>query len=231
MNDTYFSGHYAGMNRIDPASERSVQDWLARSLEHYEREIGVHCGTIADRSVLDIGCGIGGTLHYFRQHGAAKVTGVDRSEEQLGICRRFVTDQVVHADALDFLSTHSEQYDLITALDLIEHLPKDRIIEFCTLLRSRVRAGGRIVLKTPNMGHLFGLRSRYIDFTHETGFTEESIRQVLFNAGFTRIRISNAYIGRKRAKAVRLFQRGLELLYNVQLSGIVTPNLIVVAEP
>ncbi len=40
--------------------------------------------SLADRSVLDIGCGLGGIdVHLVRRHGAAQVTGIDIDQGQL----------------------------------------------------------------------------------------------------------------------------------------------------
>ena len=47
-----------------------------------------------------------------------------------------------------------------------------------------MKPGGKIFVKTGNMSNPFSLRLRYIDFTHEVGFTEESFVQVLYIAGF-----------------------------------------------
>ena len=78
------------------------------------------------------------------------------------------------------------------------------------------------------MGSLFGLWSRYIDFTHEVGFTEESIKQVFNQYEFSEVRVCNTYIGTKRLIAVKFYQRVLEKLYDIKLSNIVTQDLILV---
>jgi hypothetical protein len=42
------------------------------------------------------------------------------------------------------------------------------------------------------MGNPFSLRVRYMDFTHEIGFTEHSLYEVLYMAGFRKIRVFGA---------------------------------------
>jgi hypothetical protein len=42
------------------------------------------------------------------------------------------------------------------------------------------------------MWNPFNLGIRYIDFTHETGFTEDSLYQVLYTAGFRKIHVFGA---------------------------------------
>lgn len=85
-----------------------------------------------------------------------------------------------------------------------------------------------VLLRTPNMGSLFGLRSRYIDFTHETGFTEESILQVMRDSGFRSVTVHDAYIGTLRTAMLRTLQGVVSWLYNIPLSRIITSNLIAI---
>lgn len=229
MKDHYLTHHYAHINRIDPASEASVRAWLQRSEPGYHRELGPYLKDVKGKRILELGCGLGGTLHYLAERGAASLTGVDHSDEQLDVCRRFVTTNVETADAVEFLERNGEPFDHIIALDLIEHLPKTRTIPFLTAAHQRLAPGGTLILRTPNMGSLFGLRSRYIDFTHETGFTEESLQQVLREAGFTAMAVNNSYIGARRLAAVRTFQWLLGRLYNIPLSTVVTANLLATA--
>jgi hypothetical protein len=47
-----------------------------------------------------------------------------------------------------------------------------------------LKPGGKVFIKTPNMENPFNLRSRYMDFSHEVGFTEHSLYEVLSTAGF-----------------------------------------------
>jgi hypothetical protein len=46
-------------------------------------------------------------------------------------------------------------------------------------MRSLTRAGGIVVIDVPNMDWLFAFHERYMDFTHEVGFTKESLLQVM----------------------------------------------------
>ena len=51
-----------------------------------------------------------------------------------------------------------------------------------------LKRGGFLYVKTPNMANPFvNTAGRYIDFTHEVGFTEKSLRQVIEAAGYGRV--------------------------------------------
>jgi hypothetical protein len=49
--------------------------------------------------------------------------------------------------------------------------------------------GGRVIIATPNVTLVSGTFQRYIDFTHETAFTERSLGEVLRVCGFDNIEI------------------------------------------
>ncbi|MCH8032323.1 MAG: class I SAM-dependent methyltransferase [Bacteroidetes bacterium] len=226
----YFSKHYAILNNIDLNSEDSILDWYKLSFDYYDKFLKQHLKLSDDKKILELGCGIGGLLYFLKKSGCENYLGVDISEEQLSICQKYVTTKVLNEDVLSFLKNHNHKYDLIVLLDLIEHLGKDKIIQFIELLYKTLDLNGRILLRTPNMGSLFGLRSRYIDFTHEVGFTEESIKQVFNQSDFSKVQVHNTYIGKKRLFAVKCYQKMFEKLYNINLSNIVTQDLILVAE-
>jgi len=226
----YFSKHYAILNNIDLNSEDSILDWYKLSFDYYDKFLKQHLKLSDDKKILELGCGIGGLLYFLKKSGCENYLGVDISEEQLSICQKYVTTKVLNEDVLSFLKNHNHKYDLIVLLDLIEHLGKDKIIQFIELLYKTLDLNGRILLRTPNMGSLFGLRSRYIDFTHEVGFTEESIKQVFNQSDFSKVQVHNTYIGKKRLFAIKCYQKMFEKLYNINLSNIVTQDLILVAE-
>ena len=226
----YFSKHYAFINNIDLNSEDSILGWYKSSFDYYDKFLNQYLRLSDDKKILELGCGIGGFLYFLKKSGCENFLGVDISEEQLSICQKYVTTKVVHEDVLSFLKKNDHKYDLIVLLDLIEHLAKDKIIQFIELLYKTLNLNGRILIRTPNMSSLFGLQSRYIDFTHEVGFTEESIKQVFNQSEFSKVQVYNSYISKKRLFVVKCYQRMLEKLYNINLSNIVTQNLILVAK-
>ena len=46
-------------------------------------------------------------------------------------------------------------------------------------MHAALRAGGAVLIDVPNMDWLFAGHERYMDFTHELGFTQESLSQLL----------------------------------------------------
>ena len=126
---------------------------------------------------------MGRLLHFFHLRGYGRLAGVDISPEQIALARQ-VTPDVTQGDVLTYLESHPGQYDLITALDLIEHLSKDEVLRFLDGCFGALRSGGRVILQTPNGDSPWFGTIRYGDFTHEQCFTPDLLRRVMQLCGF-----------------------------------------------
>lgn len=139
-------------------------------------------------AILDVACGGGKLLYFFKSKGFTNIYGVDISPEQIALARQ-VTENVVEEDAITFLQSHKEKYDLITGLDIIEHFKKGEVLQFLDACYGALRPEGRIILQTPNAESPWGLQHRYHDFTHEVAFDSVSLEQLLSLAGFSKMNI------------------------------------------
>lgn len=182
MYEQYFDSIFAGSNIYS-------KEEYDRNATAFDRLYGRFMPASRDARILDIGCGAGQFLYYLTTKGYVNFEGIDISSSQLEFCRKNFTEKVRQADALDFLASTIDTYDLITANDVIEHIPKDKVVDFVRLVAGALRPGGMLLLKCPNMGNPFSLYARYRDFTHESGFTDTSLRQVLYLGGFKDIEI------------------------------------------
>ena len=63
----------------------------------------------------------------------------------------------------------------------MEHIEKNRILEFLELVNNSLIEGGIALIEVPNMDWIWASHERYMDFTHEVGFTKESLRQIMRN--------------------------------------------------
>lgn len=142
----------------------------------------------ADReaSVLDVACGGGKLLYFFKRMNYADVAGVDISPEQVALSRQ-VTQSVTESNALDFLSSRKDAYDLITGLDIVEHFHKPEVLDFLDACYGALKPGGRLILQTPNADSPWGTVHRYNDFTHEVGFNPNALSRLLSITGFREI--------------------------------------------
>lgn len=107
---------------------------------------------ISVKKVLDVGCG-GGILSESMACEGAKVTGIDVADKALTVARLHAMESQVELDyqnttAEEHALTHSGKYDVVTCLELLEHVPKPAsLVEACAQL---VKPGGKVFFSTIN---------------------------------------------------------------------------------
>jgi methionine biosynthesis protein MetW len=147
--------------------------------------------------VLDVGCGTGALSVLLRDAKSAEVIGVepDASRAELARERGIETVNGVLSDEL--LPTLGE-FDVAIYADVLEHLvdPMAELVKVRPFLKST----GVVVISVPNVAHwsvrmslLFG-HFRYaevgiMDATHLRWFTEETLRELLEQAGIELVSI------------------------------------------
>jgi len=107
---------------------------------------------VAGKKLLDVGCG-GGILAESMAQRGAEVTGIDMGEAPLAVAQlhSLETDISVdyqHCTAEEMALQHAGKYDIVTCLEMLEHVPDPRsVINACTNL---VKPGGHIYFSTIN---------------------------------------------------------------------------------
>jgi 2-polyprenyl-6-hydroxyphenyl methylase/3-demethylubiquinone-9 3-methyltransferase len=115
------------------------------------RYIDTHA-SLSGKKVLDLGCG-GGILAEGMHTYGAEVTGIDLSEEALNVARdhqKISNTNVtyIYSSAEDLASTHANQFDVITCLELLEHVPNPHSILSAAAIM--LKPGGQLFLSTLN---------------------------------------------------------------------------------
>jgi 2-polyprenyl-3-methyl-5-hydroxy-6-metoxy-1,4-benzoquinol methylase len=141
--------------------------------------------------ILELASGNGFFLNYCKGLGVKDVMGVDISAQNVAYIKTNITKNVVLSDVTNFFEKDQGKYDMIYSKDLIEHLTPDAVFNLIGQCRKALNPQGKLILLTINASSspLVHNMARYYDFTHETSFTEWSIRQVLVTAGFKKIKI------------------------------------------
>jgi SAM-dependent methyltransferase len=137
-----------------------------------------------DAPILEVGCGAGHFVRFLRDSGYTRVEGVDRSALEVSRAAAAGIDGVRRLDARERLAGSTAEFEAIVALNFFEHLRKDEILPVLGLVFAALRPGGRLLVVTPNALSPFGGATRYWDFSHETGFTPASWRQLARLTGF-----------------------------------------------
>ena len=133
----------------DPNSEfKPLHDINPLRLNYIEQ----HCGGLAGKKVIDVGCG-GGLLSEGMARRGAEVTGIDMGEAPLTVAKLHLYESQQTVDyqqstAEAFADSYPEQYDVVTCLEMLEHVPDpSSVIAACAKL---VKPGGQLFFSTIN---------------------------------------------------------------------------------
>jgi SAM-dependent methyltransferase len=113
-------------------------------------------------SVLEIGFGNGTFLAYAKKQGW-EVAGTEVNENLVSLAKINGFD-VVKTESLKPFS--SDQFDLVVAFDVLEHVPPQILIEFLTEVRRVLKKGGVLLARFPNGDSPLGLPYQNGDITH-----------------------------------------------------------------
>jgi SAM-dependent methyltransferase len=164
---------YAIMNRV----EDSHWWYVGRRaiLESFLEDI-VRKTKIQNPHILDVGCGTGGNLEMLEKFGAAE--GVDVSDDALEFCKS--KGLKVHKGLAEKLPFADESFDVVTALDVVEHLDDD--IAGLKEMHRVLKSGGKTLIFVPAFMWLWGVQDDVSN--HRIRYTKKQIVERLQKAGF-----------------------------------------------
>jgi SAM-dependent methyltransferase len=174
---------------MDPAAYDVVRDlegshWFFVGRRNILRRLldGVLAGVDQPR-ILDVGCGTGATMGFLERYGA--VTGVDVSPQAVKYSQSQGLACLCLADG-GHLPFVEGSFDLVTALDLLEHLDQESIGlgEMWRVLKS----GGRLLAVVPAFPFLWSDFDRFSG--HYRRYTGSQLRDRIEFAGFEITRLS-----------------------------------------
>jgi len=122
-------------------------------------------------------------LTYLKSFGAAE--GVDIDEEAIGYCRDRGLRDVRLGEAAK-LPYDDGTFDLVTALDVVEHLDDDR--PAFAEMRRVLRPGGRLLVTVPAHKFLWGDQDEVNQ--HKRRYVAAELREGLLASGFEILRLS-----------------------------------------
>ena len=169
---------YAEMFKLESfywwfVARRRLLDWFVRDIA---REF-------TRPTILDVGCGTGINFSVLAKYG--DTFSSDASEEALSFSKSRGIDGLVRSnvESLPFLAA---RFDLVTALDMLEHIDDD-LKGLDELLRV-TKDGGVLVITVPAYGFLWSEHDEALH--HRRRYAASELRNKLTNAGFVVERIS-----------------------------------------
>ncbi|UCE73455.1 MAG: class I SAM-dependent methyltransferase [Methanomassiliicoccales archaeon] len=233
LYDNYMTTHFGGVHR-EIGQEYGIYH------TYFSKNYLRHMPKNRKSRILDIGCGMGHFLYFLEKEGYGNYLGIDISGENIDFCKK-QNFNVKLCDVFEYLKGNNKPFDVIVMNDIIEHFNKKEIIELLKLARTNLVKNGRLIVKVVNSSNpILGPNSRYIDFTHEIGFTEESLMQVLKISGFMECAVYPQdiyiyyhnplnFVGMILSKLFNAVFRLLFILYGRKTTRIFTKSMIAVA--
>ena len=163
MSNSTRSEHCASIN-VDPAEvakfEQLASRWWDRNSEfkplHDINPLRANwidkLAPVAEKKVLDVGCGGGILCEALAQRGAF-VTGIDMGEAPLAVGKLHQLESGVEVDyqkstAEAFAQDHAESFDIVTCLEMLEHVPDPgSVVAACAAM---TKPGGTLFFSTIN---------------------------------------------------------------------------------
>ena len=152
---------------------------------------------------LDIGCSFGHLLQEAKRNGY-QVLGVEPDDKAFRHAQSLVGEAHVYHGLMTDETCPDRSVDIISMMDVLEHIPAAALPDFATMIRHKLRPGGMWVIKVPaTEGAYFILAHRLLkiassfmsgmikrlwqseyEFPHTVYFNRETLRLFLENHGF-----------------------------------------------
>ena len=131
---------------------------------------------VSNIEILDIGCGDGRTTYELAKY-AKRVVGIDPVERAIDFAkilgkRENVEYYVMDAENLDFFE--DAQFDAVTCLEVIEHIPPENISITLKGLRRILKPRGVFIISTLN-----GARRKQPNPHHYNEYTIEEVKEIV----------------------------------------------------
>jgi len=168
-----------------------------------------------DKKLLDLGCGTGEFLVVAQDLGY-QVYGVDFNENAVNFVKdKLEIENIYKEDVINFLEDKKEEYDVITAFEIIEHLGNPK--KLLELVYQSLKPGGYFAISIPNRERYFSRINPEIEkwdfpYQHLTRWNLKSLSLFIINHSFEVIMVKkeipiNWFISRLRALIEFLFKR------------------------
>ena len=210
-----------------PEDERQLENHRQFIRDLFRSAYYPHMKGFKHPKVLEIGCNKG-----FMLQAAAEAfpqgtfIGLDLSPADIAYAdaHKAAGTQVTFecADFFEWKEKCGGGTDVLICKDVMEHIDKDRQETFIRAVYDMLNDGGVALVQVPNMDWLFSNHERYMDFTHEIGYTRESffdVFRIVFGSDNVRV-LPASYIFRHTWKQKIVFGIGRPLLLKLMRFGL-----------
>lgn len=116
------------------------------------RRVREHLGPLLERrpaAALDVGCGIG-LMSAWLATKVSRVVGVDVSPRSIEVCRQLHPDGEFHVRVIPAEPFPEGPFDLVTLIDVLEHIPRDELQSVFARLSEVVAEDAVLAINLPS---------------------------------------------------------------------------------
>ncbi len=166
---------YAIMNRVEDShwwfvGRRAILESFLKTIVKNPKS------KVQSQKILDVGCGTGANLEMLANFGEAE--GVDVSDDALEFCK--TKGLKAHKGLVESLPFADESFDVVTALDVVEHLDDD--VAGLKEMNRVLKSGGKTLIFVPAFMWLWGVQDDVSN--HRIRYTKRQIVGRLVKSGF-----------------------------------------------
>lgn len=143
------------------------------------------------KKILDIGCAAGFFLEAAKARGF-EVRGIEFASAAIAEASPEVRDKIIQGNIPEVLGRWKNEFDIITAFDIIEHMLDP--VKFVSDVKKALRPGGLLVISTPDTGHYlrYLMRAHWPmlqPFQHTVLFSRDAMRAMLLAGGYQDVQV------------------------------------------
>jgi len=152
--------------------------WWSRARQNIAKTLLGRLRLPANAAILDAGCGVGANLKWLAPYGDLHAFEIHDGSREIAAKRGLAK---VEAGSLpDGIPFGETQFDLITLLDVLEHIEDDRATLLA--LHARLKPGGVLLINVPAFQFLFGPVD--VMYHHFRRYSLRELKQKVEAAGF-----------------------------------------------
>lgn len=175
---------------LDNYNEISVDDLRSsiqseKYLKSQNDKLFTYLPDLSNLNVCEVGIGKGVLLERLMKANVARLTGIDISLPYMNAIREQYGDKVELVIANAENIPYKEEFDIIIAADIIEHV--FNVGDFLVSVNRALKPGGRFIVKTPlneDINTYSKLKGCKYEFVHLRNFNKKTLSILLKGAGY-----------------------------------------------